>query len=239
MNSSERNKIIDSFKNSGLLPRIVFLGNHGSSLYKEIKKESESDFDIEIILDNPQSDDCLTIKNIVKAFPFRAECQLRYESELNTGMIKASSYKVFMYYVYAHSELLLGKNLYADLVGELDNLAIRKSLLISAQIAFKDIRKSYIADKTPYEVNKNIVRFLACTCFYFGIFSSQDLGTRKIFELSETGDIVNTFLEKFNGSIDANEKATILQFKDSLKAGKFFNPIFAVISSIAEKIYKA
>jgi len=237
-NLKESDQIKNAFLESTISNRIIFLGRHGSSLYKKVTLEIESDFDLELILDRSETNDFATIKSVLDMLPFKIECQLRYRNEIEkNGLIDLTSYKIFMYLVYANSISLIGENIYKQIVKNVSQKDVRKSFLISSQIALKDTRKVYFADKSNYEVNKQVARFFICICLYFGYIDRKYLGSKELFLLTEDGSITDLVLKSFSKYLLEPEKEVINSFKQGLIGGGINAEILKVITDLSYRIF--
>jgi len=87
-----------------------------------------------------------------------------------------------MYYAYANGICLIGKNIYTELIKQLKEEDVKRSILITTQIMFKDIRKSFTANASPYEVNKNIMRTFVGICMFDGLLDYKKIGDIEFFE---------------------------------------------------------
>lgn len=137
-----------------------------------------SDIDFELVLSSFEIDDYAQIQQIIKTEKIRVECQLRYFDELTNpdGLIKKTNYKIFMYFAYANGLCLLGENIYKNLIKTLADDDVKKSLLLSAHIAFKDIRKSYLSNSSQVVINKQIKIFVLDLLMFLGYLDYRDLG---------------------------------------------------------------
>jgi len=163
--------------------RIVCLIHHGSSVYQEINSPI-SDIDLELVLDRHEQGDYRLVREIISDKEIKVECQLRYLNELTNsdGLINRSSYKIFMFFAYANGTCLIGNNFYKKLSGELEPKEVIRSLLISAQIAYKDIRKMYLAKEDTLVVKKQVKIFIVDLLIALKVLDYQNLGKNKFFE---------------------------------------------------------
>lgn len=193
--------------------RIIFLGLHGSSRYNSLAPEYLSDIDLELILDSVQPNDLILIKNIVSEAPVKVECQLRSVHEItdNDSLIYKTEYKIFMYYAYSNSITLLGENIYQSLVYKFNDDQYKKSLLLSAHLAWKDIRKKYFEQRNSAELNKLIEVFLFDLLLYTGAINFRELDRKKIFELKRY-DVYKISQEVFCGTLDENDLRILAEY---------------------------
>lgn len=163
--------------------RIVCLIHHGSSLFAT-KRDRPSDIDLELILDRREAGDEKKIREIGLGYKIPVGCQMRYLDEIVNprGLIKKTGYKTFMYFTYANGETLLGRNIYKQLVNELKDQEVRDSLLISAQIALKEIRKKYLSGRDWPEIKKQMKVYLTDLLMYQGDIKYQLLGTKSVYD---------------------------------------------------------
>src|ERR1035437_10939489 len=134
INQRNFDKIRKAFISSQIYPRIIFLGSHGSAIYRIVGKNSESDYDLEIVLDVPEPTDLSEIREIIDKLKMKIECQLRYLNEISgNGLIRKTKYKLFMYFVYANGITLLGQNIYHDLIRNIKEKDAKESFILSAQ----------------------------------------------------------------------------------------------------------
>jgi len=225
----------DSFIRSDLYPRIVCLIAHGSSLFKRIEEDDNSDVDVELVLSKPRRGDYFAIKSIVGQTETAVECQLRYFDEIKRkiSLIRKSNYKLFMYFAYSNGFCLIGNNVYRRLANDLSIKDVKKSLMISAQIAFKDVRKTFFAGKDNYFVNKNILRTIELVCMVEGFFDYRDLGTKKFFDFEKKAFIrVLLASDKYKKGLSSEEIETLERFSVRLKTGTISKEMFLVIKKI-------
>ncbi|MCX6739427.1 MAG: hypothetical protein NT098_05280 [Candidatus Parcubacteria bacterium] len=236
-NSEVIKLIVDKFVASTISSRIMFLGNHGSSLYKKIEQNSESDIDLELVLSVPEIGDYLEILKLLKQIPVKIECQLRYYSEFeNNQLVDLSNYKLFMYFEYANGITLIGKNVYKEISERISSESYAKSLLISMQIAYKDIRKAYLGGGSAYLINKQVVRFFLCFAFYSGLVDYRKLGTEEVFSLFVNGDVIDVVTEAFSDYFSTTEQSIIHDFKKCLLKNEIDERIFVVVNNFANMV---
>lgn len=220
-----------NFKYSPIKDKIVCLIHHGSSLGGNFK--TQSDIDLELILSKQDTTDYQIIKNIISKEPIDIEIQLRYLDELcnKHGLINITNYKLFMFFAYSNGKVLIGKNIYKKLVRSLTTDKIKKSFLISIQINYKDIRKSYFGSKDSYVINKNIMRFFQDICMYMQIIDFDQLGKKTTIYREQDayiGDIINIFCN----NLLPDDLKTLIRFKSYYKQNKTFYKIFYVVNKI-------
>jgi hypothetical protein len=188
-------------------------------------------------LDTPKSGDLEKIKKILDHIDLKIECQLRYVNEITeTGLISKTKYKLFMYIVYANGITLIGQNIYSELVDSIKAADIKDSLALSAQIAFKDIRKAYLSGKSPYEVNKQISRFFVCHLLSKGHISSKSLGTRAFFNLVDSTRIYDFFMRIYRKILTGEEVRTIKGFKLNCRRKKIDAEMIQFTTKFAQNI---
>lgn len=163
--------------------RIVCLVHHGSSLFAS-ERNIPSDIDLELILERREVGDEKKIKEIGFGYKIPVGCQMRYLDEIidPEGLIKKTGYKIFMYFAYSNGKTLLGKNIYKQLVNGLKDQEVKDSLLISAQIALKEIRKKYLSGRNWSEIKKQMRVYLTDLLMYQGAIKYQLLGTKSIYD---------------------------------------------------------
>lgn len=235
LNQDKFIRIKKAFKNSLISSRIICLLVHGSSQYYKIKKDSERDIDLELILDTPKKNDYLVIKKILDEVGIRNECQLRYLREIisRDDLIYITSYKIFMFFAYSNAHCLIGNNIYKELVKKIPEDKVKQSLLISAQIAFKDIRKSFFANCSNYVVNKNIIRMLVCICIYENILDYHNIGEAEFFN-QETKGFIKIITKKYINYLSLVEIQELQNFVKCYQENKLFTNVFPVIEKIME-----
>lgn len=235
LNQDKFLRLKKAFLNSSISSRIVCLLVHGSSLYYKIKKDSGRDIDLELILDIPKKDDYLIIKRIIDEAGIRNECQLRYLREIisRDDLIYLTSYKIFMFFAYSNAYCLIGNNIYKELVKKIPEDKVKQSFLISAQIAFKDIRKSFFAGCSNYIVNKNIIRMLVCICMYENILDYHNIGEAEFFN-QETKGFIEIITKKYINYLSSTEIQELQNFVKHYQKNKLFPSIFPVIDKIRE-----
>jgi len=228
-------KFKTGFLNSSLSSRIVYLLVHGSSLYYRVNNDNERDIDLELILNTPKKDDYFIIKKILDEVAIKTECQLRYLSEITSpnDLIHITSYKIFMFFAYSNAYCLIGNNIYKELVAKISEDNIKQSLLISAQIGFKDIRKSFFAGSSNYVVNKNIIRTLVCICMYENILDYKKIGEAEFFN-HETNGFINIILKKYGNYLSVFEIRELKKFVKHYQKDELSPNIFPVIEKIME-----
>lgn len=227
-------KIIrDAFLKSSIFPRITCLIVHGSSLYYKIESKSERDIDLELILNKPHPRDYFVIKEILDKVGLKIECQLRYldEIKLSQSMIHITSYKIFMFFAYSNGHCLIGDNIYKKLVKKISNKKIKQSLLISAQIGFKDIRKSFFAGHSNYSINKNIARTLVCICMYEGFLDYREIGNDMFFS-QEKIVFAEEIIEGYRDYLDSQNIREYQNFIKCYQKDKLCENFFPVINKI-------
>jgi len=235
LNQNKFIKIKKSFLNSSISSRIVCLLIHGSSLYYNIKKGDKRDIDLELILDSPKEGDYLVIKKILNKIKVENECQLRYLQEIKSqnNLIYTASYKLFMFFAYSNAYCLIGNNIYKKLIKNIPENKIRQSFLISAQISFKDIRKSFFAGSSNYIINKNIIRTLVCVCMYENILNYKDIGEAEFFNQEKIG-FVEIIIKKYINYLNLSEIQELQKFIKYYQKDKLLPNIFPVIEKIME-----
>lgn len=223
-----------SFQNSKLNSRIICLIIHGSSLFYPLNNNHlNSDIDLELILEKPEPEDYQIIKNIINKSKIKIECQLRYLEEIENqkSLIFLSHYKIFMYFAYANGICLIGKNIYRNLVKDISYKTIEESLLISAQIYFKDIRKSLFKGDIPYWVNKNIGYALLDICLIEGFLDYRRLGEKVILK-EEKWAFIRPIIKNYSLFLNKIDKKILKEFAKKYHKKKIFEQIFPVINKI-------
>ena len=241
---TQNQKYIDiikkEFEVSLIKPNIVSLIVHGSSLFQSLTERPYSDIDIELILIKQTEEDYTIIKEIVGRLPIRMEVQLRYINEITNkhGVILSSYYKIFMYYAYANGYCLIGENVYKKLISELKEKEVKHSILISLQIAFKDIRKKFFSCNnlsTVYETNKCILRFFQLICMYEGALDYKDLGSKKYFDLEKEG-YIPLLLELYSEKLSDVDIKTLKIFPKSYIENELNQNIFPCVNNVMKII---
>lgn len=222
----------DAFQHSVLAPRIVCLLVHGSSLHKPLELHTESDIDLELVLHTVQVGDAEEIRSIVSLGRFRVECQYRYQEEIirEDGLLHQAGYNLVSFFAYCHSICLLGKNIYPDLVGSLPERAVQRSLLNGTQIAFKNVRKCYLAGHSPYEVNKAVFRFLHFLSLALGWMPYQEIGCRY---QSSYARVVSTVAAALGDRLSASHLRHLQRYLGAQAEGHIHTPVIEVVSEIA------
>lgn len=218
--------------------RIVCLIHHGSSVYKGIDNEF-SDIDLELVLLKNEIKDYEIVKNIIKNSKIKIECQLRYLSEITNSqsLIANTKYKMFMYFAYSNGICLLGKNIYQDLINNLSDNEIKKSLLISAQIEFKNIRKEYLSDSSPIVINKHIKTFLLDTLMFLDVLDYRDLGKKNFFHKNKIISI-NQFKNIFSKWMSEDDFKIYQIIIDGYDENQTNNKMFLVVNKIYKYLLK-
>jgi hypothetical protein len=90
-----------------------------------------------------------------------------------------------MYFAYANGICLIGRNIYRELLKNISVDNLKRSFLISAQMHFKDIRKTFLSGKSNYMVNKNIMRFLKEICVLENILDYKKMGSFVFFKYEQ------------------------------------------------------
>ncbi len=224
--------LTNSFKNN-FGKRIIFLGLHGSSRHSSLEPNYTSDIDLELILNTVKPEDMETVKEIISTVSVKVECQIRsiYEITDTHSLIYKTEYKIFMYHAYANSITLIGKNIYKNLLGEFTNKQYKDSLLINIQLAWKDIRKYFLANKEPTEINKLVEVFLFDVLLYINQIDYRDLDKKKIFEMKRYNvyEISSNF---FSSILNTDEKAFLLQYQKNHSAKIFDIKIIVCLEKI-------
>jgi len=222
------------FQTSKLKSKIVCLIIHGSGFFYQLDdNKSDSDIDIELVLSRQNQNDYQIIKGIVLRSKLRIECQLRYLNEVETkkSLISFSSYKVFMYFAYANGLCLIGKNIYKDLIKNIPYETIKKSLLISMQIYFKDIRKSFFRGDNAYWVNKNISYALLDICLAENFLDYRQLGKEAILREEKYG-FVRPIIKNYSRFLNERDKKVLAVFPGKYRNKEIYEEIFSVVNKI-------
>ncbi len=219
----------EAFKKSKIHENIKCLIVHGSSLFKPFSNDF-SDIDLELVLKKHSNDDYKIIKEIIQNSSVPTECQLRYTNELTDpkGLIQYTKYKIFMYFAYSNGITLIGNNIYKDLCKKIDDKTAKFSLLLTAQIYFKDIRKSFFANSHPYIVNKNIMRTLFDLCLFLDLIDYKKLGTKEVFEL-ETISCVNLIIDRFKNVLSDSDIKTLLLFQKKFQKLEYCIEVIPIV----------
>lgn len=238
-NKREILKIKRFFIQSALKPRIVSLIVHGSALFNDIASRRSADIDVELILSESQANDILHIKKIINKIEVPVECQFRYLNEIKPdhGLIRLSLYKIFMYFAYSNGLCLVGNNIYSQLIKKISKEEVRKSILISLQIAFKDIRKVYLSSDNQRAVNKNIARVLLEICLYLDILNYKKLGSNEFNRYARSA-YVPLIINKFRRELTKRDIAVLEKFQDRYRQNKIYPPIFSLIQKITNLFLK-
>lgn len=226
--------LTSSFKKN-FKKRIIFLGLHGSSRYNSLAPDDTSDIDLEFILNVVKPEDIKIIKKIISKIPVKVECQVRsiYEIEDPYSLIHKTKYKIFMYHAYANSITLAGVNIYQKLIKKFTNKQYKDSLLINIQLAWKDIRKYFLTNKKPAEINKLVEVFLFDVLLYTDNINYKDLDKKKIFEMKRY-NVYEISSNVFSSILNINEKIFLLKYQK-----KHSKKIFDIkIISCLEKILR-
>lgn len=221
-NISYIKKLKKLFKSNFTKNRIIFLGVHGSSRYNALAPNYTSDIDLELILDKVQPVDLLSIKEILSVIPVKIECQIRsiFEIENSKSLVHRTNYKTFMYFAYANSITLLGKNVYKKLINKFTEKEYRDSFLITIQLLWKDIRKSFLTNKPDYEINKLLEVFLFDVLLFFGHIDFKNLDKKKIFE-SKRFNVYKISAQYFSDLFSSKEKEYLLSYTKNHSSGLF------------------
>lgn len=225
-------QIKNEFSQSAFADRIACLTVHGTALYLD-KQNIDSDLDLELVLTEPRPNDLPYLKRILDIFDKKIECQLRYLEEISdaTKLISRTKYKIFMYYAYANGLCLLGKDIYRKLTRKVKIQDYRQSLLITTQISYKDVRKSYLAGASAYVVNKHIMRTLAGICLYLGLINYKNIGLEG-FIRHEKNAFIDLIKKRFHGQLDKNDLAILDSFTDSYRRQNTNQQIFQLLDKI-------
>jgi hypothetical protein len=222
----------NAFEQSAIMPRIASLIVHGSSLHYPLTPgEKDSDIDLELILTSDCSTDLNNIREIVKSSTVRVECQLRYLDEIKSGLIFQSAYKLFMYFAYANGASLIGENIYEQLVRGISEIDVKRSILLSAQIAFKDIRKLFLGGSNEYNVNKGIMQVFRLICMFDGAVDYRKLGCVDYFE-HQNEAFVSSILLKYEKLLDEQDVLTLKKFVRYYQSRRFLYEVFLVVNKI-------
>ncbi len=223
----------DSFKESQIFSRITSLIVHGSSLYYPIKEKEGMDIDLELILTSQDSYDYEVVKSIIISTPVKTECQIRYLNEIQDGgsLIYKSSYKTFMYFAYKNGVCLLGENVYDVLTFNILEEEVKRSILVSTQISFKNVRKLFLANAPVWEVNKSIARTFTGICLYENFFSYKDIGNKNFIDY-ERDAFIPIILERYGEFLGLQETAILQKFQGYFKNQTLFTDIFSVLNKI-------
>lgn len=224
--------LISSFKKN-FSKRIIFLGLHGSSRYSSLAPNYTSDIDLELILDTVKPEDIVIVKEIISEISVKVECQIRsiYEIGDTNSLIHKTEYKIFMYHAYANSITLIGKNIYKNLLGKFTKKQYKDSLLINIQLAWKDIRKYFLANKKPTEINKLVEVFLFDVLLYSNQIDYRDLDKKKIFEMKRY-NVYEISSNVFSSILNIDEKKFLLQYQKKHSAKIFDIKIIICLEKI-------
>ena len=239
MNRKVFNRITEQFRESSLFHRVVSLIVHGSTLFSPARIHADKDIDLELILDNYFDNDYKVIKRILHHFKIPIECQIRYKNEIqdNSSLIWRSGYKIFMFFTYSNGICLIGENIYKNILAKIPAKLLERSLLISMQINFKDIRKSYLNNSSAYVVNKNIARTFFNMLLYKRVLKLGDLGTKKYF-LYERQAFIPLILKYHSDFLTKDERSKLKTFRNYFRRRILYQPIFSIVNKIAEDFSK-
>lgn len=171
-------EILSAFGNR----RVIFVGWHGSSLFKRVavKRVDSPDLDIELILDKPTIQDAERLRNILNSQDKNVSIQLRYLDEIRglESVINRSKYKLFMCFAYANARTLFGNNVYVDLIRKLKKRDVIESLFMYSHFCLKEARKLYINSKGNKITQRLIRRAFYDYCLAKGYVDFRILGTQ-------------------------------------------------------------
>jgi hypothetical protein len=220
-----------AFKDSSLSSRIVCLIVHGSSLYRPLNENPNADIDLELVLCEAAEGDAFAIRALVCQSPIKVECQYRYLCEITTqeGLLRRSQYNLFSFFAYRNSICLLGSNIYTALAHSLSSDEVRQSLVISTQLAFKNIRKLYLAQAANYEVNKMTLRFLHFLGMASGFINASEIGTEAH---ARSNGIFDAFKDNYQGRMPQVDIDHLAKFQACLSDGDFHAPMIEVCARI-------
>lgn len=231
-NKQEFSFLKNAFEQSAIMPRIIGLIVHGSSLYYPLALgEKDSDIDLELVLMSDDSVDLKNIRDIVKSSKVRVECQLRYLNEIDGGLIFQSMYKLFMYFAYANGISLIGKNIYKELVQNIPEKDVKKSILLSAQIAFKDIRKLFFGGANEYSVNKAIMQVFRLICMANDSMDYRRLGCAGYFE-HQGEAFVSLIILVYKKFLDERDIQALKKFVRYYQSRRFSDEVFPVVNKV-------
>lgn len=224
----------NAFAKSGLADRIVSLIYHGSSMYKALGLDPSTDIDLELILSEPKPEDYGEIYSICHQLDVPIECQVRYLAELQGehSVIGATSYKIFMWFAYANGILLLGKeNIFQTLISTITSDQIDTGLLICIQLAYKDIRKTFLAGRLAAAL-KNVRVFLFDLLLFKKVFEIRNLGS---FEMYVAGEkwYLNEVEAVFPGLLTTEEKNLLM----ALSENNFPEDAFPELMRVMDTLY--
>lgn len=220
-----------SFEHSPFSSRIVCLIVHGSSLYRPLDENLNADIDLELVLSEAAEGDAQAIRALVCQSPIKVECQYRYLREITTqeGLLRRSQYNLFSFFAYRNSVCLLGSNIYTGLADSLSSDEVRQSLVISTQLAFKNIRKLYLARAADYEVNKMTMRFLHFLGMASGFINATEIGS-EAHAFSRV--ILGAFIDKYQDRLAQADIDHLAKFQATLLEGHFYAPMIEVCERI-------
>jgi hypothetical protein len=222
----------NAFERSAIMPRIISLIVHGSSLYYPLAfGEKDSDIDLELILTSDHSTDLKNIREIVKSSTVRVECQLRYLDEIKSGLIFQATYKLFMYFAYANGISLVGENIYDQLIQNIAEKDVKQSILLSAQIAFKDIRKLFLGGSNEYNVNKGVMQVFRLICMFDGLVDYKKLGCVDYFE-HQNEAFVSLILSAYEKLLNEQDAQTLKKFVRYYQSRRFLDEVIPVVNKI-------
>jgi|GEM_PF-1646649 len=221
----------DKFADSHLASRIVCLLVHGSALHHSLENNPQSDIDLELVLSESCEGDALFIRGVVSSCPVKIECQYRYLSEVcsQDGLVRRSKYNLFGFFAYNNSVCLLGTNIYTSLVSELPRDEVEHSLVIGTQLAFKNVRKFYLAGAPAHEVNKMVVRFLHFLGMAASFIDVTEIGTKAH---GSTEIIIGAVATAYRDRLTSDDLAHLMIFAARYRGSEFYTPIVEVCSRI-------
>lgn len=233
-------ELVRKFGDNFASHRIVYLGLHGSSRYHPIFSVGISDIDLELILDEVFADDLSRVRSIVADAPLKIECQVRSLEEIEdqNSIIAQTHYKIFMFWAYRNAITLIGSNPYVTLVGNFTDEDYSRSLLLSIQIAWKDLRKNYIARKSDLDLNKLVEIILFDLLLYTGRLDYRDLDKEKIFK-AKRYDVYALAAEKFGEVLLEGERQSIRDYAGNHERGVFSAEIFDCLNDLLKSFVKA
>lgn len=179
---------------------IVCLLHYGSLKQKE-DFHSNSDLDFHLVLKKIDLDTLTQIKDI---FGFSSKIDLSFHSmdEIvynNKIIFQNGNQGVYFIHVLSSSETLIGKNIYLDLVKNLDQKEVIRSIIEKIRYYLWFLRRNYVFENNLKIHKKYFIRILKDILILEGAIDYSNIS------LLNNRQIINLYLEKFRSKMNTQE----------------------------------
>ncbi len=184
---------------------VVCLLHYGSVKNKE-DFNSDSDLDFHLVLKEISKE---TLRDIKSIFGFSKKIDLSFHSldEIlykNNIIFQNGNQGIYFMHVLASSEVLVGSNIYIDLVGKIKETEVRRSIIEKIRYYLWFLRKNYVLRNNIKDYKKYFLRIIKDILILDKIIDYLNISK------FTNHQVVDLYIEKYNELLSDKEKKLVI-----------------------------